>query len=107
MVGTFAQKRSRVGGGTAEVSLLKRRENFNNPTEGTFILSLSKERVESTWRVFRLRENTGRIPALKSTNRRNLTQQQILEPHTWRCGGLDLNTAPCRSRMTLFWPAVS
>lgn len=40
-----------------------------------------RERVESTWKVFRLRGNAGRVQALTTTNRRNLTRWQISEPH--------------------------
>lgn len=36
-----------------------------------------RARVESTWKVFRLRGNAGRSQALTTTNSRNLTQQQI------------------------------
>lgn len=93
LVGTFVQKQSGVGGATGGIVSVGGKE---------------RERVESTWKVFRLRGNAGRIQALTTTNGRNLTRQQISEPHTWTCGGPDLNTAACGSRMTLllFWPPV-
>lgn len=69
-------------------------------------LSASERGKEREWKVpgkcLGCEENAGRIQALTTTNRRNLTRLQISEPHTWTCGGPDLNTAPCGSGMTLF-----
>lgn len=107
------KRSSQVGTKIRRLEDLYRDEaEWEGPRTGGETVSVGGKEREREWKV------PGKCLGCEGTlGDFRLSQQQTggiwlagrFQSHTWTCGGPDLNTAPCGSRITLFlfWPPVS